>query len=234
MADLGALDDTADAFTSGFRPLNARLSSRYLLLDLDNTLYPRDCGLWEAIGHRISLYMIERLGFRPEEVRERRDNYLHVFGTTLNALRHYHDIDPEEFLAFVHDLPLENYLQSDLDLDAMLGRLPHRKVIFTNADSAHAGRVLARLGISRHFERVIDIHALGFVNKPHPKAYEIALEILSAQPPECVFADDTLQNLIPARAMGMTTILVGDTDGAGFVDHQIPSITSLETALGWI
>jgi putative hydrolase of the HAD superfamily len=88
------------------------------------------------------------------------------------------------------------------------------------------------LGISRHFEKIIDIHALDFVNKPHPQAYEIVLDALSAQPRECVFADDTLQNLIPARAMGMLTVLVGESDGAGAVDHQIRFITALEAELG--
>ena len=39
-----------------------------LLFDLDDTLYAAECGLWPAIGQRITQYMIERLGLPPASV----------------------------------------------------------------------------------------------------------------------------------------------------------------------
>ncbi len=201
---------------------------RFILFDLDNTLYPQSSGLWEAIGHRISLYMTERLGIDPEEVHETRENYLNAFGTTLNALRHYYGIDPDEFLDFVHDLPLSRHIQYDSELDEMLGRLDLRKVIFTNSDAPHATRVLSVLGISHHFEQLIDIRALEFINKPDRRAYERALQMLSARPEECVFVEDSLINILPARKMGMTTVLLRDGVVAEGADFQISRITDLE------
>src|SRR5512143_2740956 len=130
---------------------------RYILFDLDNTLYPASCGLWEAIGHRINLYMTERLGIPAEEVSATRVNYLNAFGTTLNALRHYYGIDADEFLAFVHDLPLSRYIARDPALDSMLTTMGLRKVVFTNSDLPHARRVLSTLGVEHHFEQIIDI-----------------------------------------------------------------------------
>jgi putative hydrolase of the HAD superfamily len=116
----------------------------------------------------------------------------------------------------------------------MLAQLPLRKVIFTNADAPHAERVLARLGVSRHFERIIDIQALEYINKPDAAAYHRAMDILSARPEECVFVDDSMNNLVPARHMGMITVLVGDGKNTAGADYQIRSITELETlpALG--
>lgn len=204
---------------------------RYILFDLDNTLYPQSCGLWEAIGDRINLYMIERLGMHPAEVSLRRDDFLKAFGTTLNALRHYYGIDPDEFLAFVHDLPLGSYIQREPALDQMLERMPSAKVIFTNADASHARRVLARLGISRHFQRIIDIHALEFINKPDRRAYLRALDFISAQPDECVLVEDSPSNIRPARSMGMLTVLVRDGDAAEGADYHIRQITELEPIL---
>ena len=64
----------------------------------------------------------------------------------------------------------------------MLERLELRKIIFTNADAKHARRVLSRLGIMRHFESIIDIHLLEFVNKPDRRAYLRALDFASARP----------------------------------------------------
>ncbi len=204
---------------------------RYLLCDLDNTLYPPENGLWHAIGRRIDRYMIERLGYRPEEVSRRRDDYMNTFGTTLNALRHHYGIDPFDFLAYVHDLPLHKYLRTSPELDSMLGRVALRKVIFTNADAPHAERVLGHLGIAHHFEKIIDIQALDFQNKPDLEAYIKAMEFLGTRPEECVFVDDSVLNLTPARALGMITVLVGEAKPRDGVDYQIPRFTDLEALL---
>ncbi len=206
---------------------------RYLLLDLDNTVYSQSCGLWEAIGARIDLYMVNQLGMRHSEVSAQRSKYLNEFGTTLNALRHYHGVDPDEFLAFVHDLPLGEYLAADLALDGMLGRIPLGKVIFTNADALHARRVLSRLGIAHHFERIIDIWTLEFVNKPDLQSYATALRLVGARPEECIFVDDCLANLVAAKSVGMVTVHVSeersrDRDGA---DYSIGSICELEPVI---
>ena len=207
-----------------------RLMLRYLLLDLDNTVYSQSCGLWEAIGARIDLYMVSRLGMHCSEVSAQRDKYMNEFGTTLNALRHYHGVDPNEFLAFVHDIPLGEYLAADSALDSMLGRLPLGKVIFTNADALHARRVLAQLGIAHHFERIIDIWTLEFVNKPDLRAYVTALQMVGAQPEECIFVDDCSPNLVAARSVGIVTVQVcdGRSPDNGAADYSIRSICELE------
>ncbi len=197
------------------------------MFDLDNTLYPKSCGLWEAIGNRINRYMVERLGVEPEEVSKRRRDFLNTFGTTLNALRRYYSIDPDEFLAFVHDIPLDRYLQHDPALDRMLESLKLRRVIFTNADAQHARRVLSRLGILRHFESIIDIHMLEFVNKPDRRAYLKALDFLAARPEECVLVEDSPANIAPAKELGMTTVMVGEGSSADGAHYHIDRITDL-------
>ena len=201
------------------------------LFDLDNTLYPRSCGLMEAIGHRINRYMIERLGVNPEEVSRMRDDFLRAFGTTLNALRRFHAVDPDEFLEFVHDIPLDRYLQHEPALDRMLGSLELRKIIFTNADAQHARRVLSHLGVLGHFESIIDIHLLEFVNKPDRRAYLKAVDFASARPEECVLVEDSLTNIIPAARLGMTTVMVGGGSKSAGVHYFIDRITDLEGLL---
>jgi putative hydrolase of the HAD superfamily len=204
---------------------------RFALFDLDDTLYAPHTGLWDAIGERINRYMIERVGLDAASVRVMRDHYLHAFGTTLNGLRHEYHIDPDDYLDFVHDLPLDHYLQPDPALNGMLGRLPLTKAIFTNSDARHARRVTERLGVTRHFTHIIDIHALGFANKPEPPAYARALEIVQARPEACVFIEDSRRNLLPARALGMLTVWVSETGSANGVDFQIPHILDLERVL---
>ena len=67
---------------------------KFALFDLDDTLYAAQCGLWAAIGERIDLFMVERLGLAPDSVVAQRRHYLETFGTTLNGLRREHALDP--------------------------------------------------------------------------------------------------------------------------------------------
>jgi putative hydrolase of the HAD superfamily len=200
---------------------------RFALFDLDDTLYDSRNGLWEELRQRITHYMIERVHIDPAKVPELRKFYLENYGTALNGLRHHYEIDSDDFLAYVHDVPLDNYLQPNPALEAMLKRLPLRKVIFTNADVPHANRVLNKLGVAEHFERLIDIRAMEFNNKPDPRAYQVALQLLGAQAEECVFADDAMRNLLPAKKIGMTTILVNPHETPG-ADYWVRGILEVE------
>jgi putative hydrolase of the HAD superfamily len=67
--------------------------------------------------------------------------------------------------------------------------------------SSEIGAVMAR------FDAVVESSKVG-CRKPEPRFYEIACELLSVEPNECVFLDDLGINLKPAAAMGMTTIKV--------------------------
>jgi putative hydrolase of the HAD superfamily len=206
-----------------------RENLRFVLFDLDNTLYPKTCGLWEEIGNRINLYMIERLGMDPQDVTRQRQDFLHAFGTTLNALRRYYPVDPNDFLDFVHDIPLGRYIQYDPELDRMLDRMKLRKIIFTNADARHARRVLSRLRIMHHFESIVDIHLLDFLNKPDRRSYEKALEFVEARPEECILIEDSAANIEGARRLGITTVMVGGRPGLDGADYHIGQISELET-----
>ncbi len=201
---------------------------RFFLFDVDDTLYPSNSGLWDVIGERITTYMIERVGVDPRRVNELRKQYLENFGTALNGLRHDYDIDADDYLQYVHDLPLDHYLKPDPALDAMLSRIPLEKVIFTNSDAAHSTRVINRLGVAHHFARIIDIRALEFTNKPDPLAYQKVLTMLNAKADECVFADDALRNLRPAKAIGMMTILVNNDLSLDGVDYKVRSVLEVE------
>jgi putative hydrolase of the HAD superfamily len=183
---------------------------------------------------RMEYYMIERLGIAAQRVPEMRRRYLAGFGSTFNGLRHEYNLDTAEYLAFVHDVPLEQFIQPDPRLGEMLGRIPFEKAIFTNADAPHARRVLATLGIAGHFPLIVDVHSMGFLNKPDPRAYEFVLAQAGARPDECIFVDDRLANLQPAVALGMLTVLISDgangSPPAG-IDFQISSILEIEPVI---
>ena len=203
-------------------------AERALFLDLDDTLYPRDNGVWHAISRRIQEYMVQRLKFTPEDADQIRATYLSQFGTTLNGLRAHYDVDPFDYLTFVHDVPLETILQPDSNLQQVLAGISMRKIIFTNASQQHAQRVLTLLGITHQIEQIIDIVSLDFINKPDPAAYHRALELSGdPSPRDCVMVDDRANNLVPAGELGFTTILVGSAADSQGLDYCLGSIYEL-------
>ncbi len=141
------------------------MAIRYLLFDLDETLYPRDAGVMQAIGRLIRQYIVQEYGMTPDEADALARRYHQEYGTSMRGLLLNNNLDVDRFLAYVHDFPLD-LLQPNRELDALLASLPGEKVIFTNADRPHAERVLAQLGIRRHFSRIVDVVANGYIPKP--------------------------------------------------------------------
>ena len=182
---------------------------RFALFDLDQTLYPMSSGLMTEVGKLINQYMKERCGFAEPEIIALRDGYFKKYGTTLRGLILHHGVDPADYLEYVHNLPLEQFVAPNPALDKALAGLPLTKVVFTNASKAHAQHVLRLLGVERHFSAIIDVAAIEYLNKPDPGAYDKALAILGARAEECILLDDTDRNLLPGREMGMVTVLVG-------------------------
>lgn len=196
---------------------------RYALFDLDETLYPPSTGVLQQIGVRIERYLIERLGWEPELAVARRIAYRERYGTTLGGLLAHHQADPEDYLAFVHDVPVEELVRPNPALDAALTVLPWERVIFTNSDRRHAERVLAALGIRRHFSHIYTMADFGYRQKPNEEVYQRLLEALATDGHDCLMVDDTLPNLIAAKAWGMTTVWV-TLDGTAMpgVDYCLP------------
>ncbi|MGD2144885.1 MAG: pyrimidine 5'-nucleotidase [Anaerolineae bacterium] len=189
-----------------------------IIFDLDNTLYPRDSGVMAEIGRRIQVWLCERLGVERQQAAELRRQYLHRYGTTMGGLIAERDIDVSEYLDFVHDIRIEDYLEPNRDLAEMLARIPLRKVVYSNATSEHGRRVLRSLGITDQFERVIGIEDVDLCNKLNRGAYERMLGLLAAKGPECMMVEDSPRNLRPAKALGMTTILLAPKEGGRLVE----------------
>jgi putative hydrolase of the HAD superfamily len=186
---------------------------KYIIFDLDDTLYPSDTGLMREIGRRIQMWLCDYLGLTWEEAIVRRREYFHRYGTTLGGLMAEHGMGAHDYLVFVHDVPVEEYLDPNPALAAMLDVVPLRKAIYTNATSEYGWRVLRALGVADHFEQVIGIEEVGLRNKSHHDAYERTLALLNVQGRECIMVEDTARNLRPARGLGLTTVLV-DADGS--------------------
>jgi len=184
------------------------------IFDLDNTLYPADSCLFAQIEWRMTEFVQARLGLDVEEARRVQKTYYREHGTTLTGLMRLHNVDPEAYLAFVHDIDV-SVLERDAALAQALSRLPGRRFVFTNGCRHHASRVLERLALAHLFEDLWDIRTIAFRPKPDPDSYRAVLGRAGAAGSRSAMFDDTACNLLPAHALGITTVwLRGDCAGS--------------------
>src|SRR5713226_2069496 len=174
------------------------------IFDLDNTLYPASCRLFDQVQLRMTEFICERLSVSPEEAAELRRTYFREHGTTLRGLMTRDDIDPHEFLAFVHDVDLA-CVPADPALVAALRQLRGRKIVHTNGSVRHAERLLDHLGLSDAFSGIVDIVAADFDPKPALAGYQLLLRRHAVEAARALMVEDMARNLAPAAELGMTT-----------------------------
>jgi putative hydrolase of the HAD superfamily len=177
------------------------------LFDLDNTLYPARCDLFAQTDRRIGEFISKLLDVHYDEAKRIQKDYWKTHGTSLRGLMTLHQVDPEPYLDYVHDI---DYAPVDASprLDAALKQLTGRKIVFTNGTVRHAERVLERLGVAHHFEGIYDIVAADYVPKPEMVVYRDIVGRYGVDPTRAIMLDDIAVNLKPAHALGMRTVWI--------------------------
>jgi len=195
-------------------------SGPLFVFDLDNTLYPPHVHLWKVVDTRIEQYVQERLDVDPLTAGRVRKDFLRKYGTTLQGLMHHHGVSPDEYLEFVHDVPISEIVPPRPELTGMLSSLPGRRVVFTNGSESYARRVLAALGVSDLMDGIYGIEFMEYVAKPSPYPYGKLLRANGVNPEDSLFCEDLRENLFPARELGMFTVWVGGGE-EGFPAHAV-------------
>jgi len=184
------------------------------IFDLDNTLYPAGCNLFAEVDRRMSAFIAEQLSVPLAHARYLQKSYYRQFGTTLSGLMQIHNVDPQGFLDYVHDIDLSP-VQEMPELATAIAALPGRKLIFTNGSRRHAERVAEKLGVLHLFEDICDIAARGFVPKPEADAVDRMVQRHGVAPQRAAMFEDMPHNLEAPHALGMTTVLVH----SAYLDH---------------
>jgi putative hydrolase of the HAD superfamily len=189
------------------------------------------------VVERIRNYMEDRMGYEKNLARELRQEYIRKYGSTLRGLMIHQNIDPEDYLQYVHDVGVEEKLSIDPALGELLKSIPIDKAIFTSGHRPHALKVLRCLGVEQYFPRIFDITFTHYIPKPNPEPYRQILDHLCIDGQHCMMIEDLPPNLQPAKALGMTTVLVGGNPAGiregidGFVDYEIENILELGKVL---
>jgi putative hydrolase of the HAD superfamily len=201
------------------------------VFDLDNTLYPASCRLFDRIHARMQRFIAERLGLSLEAALAVQKHYFREYGTTMRGLMTVDRVDPHEFLAYVHDVDL-SCVPPNPALAAALSALPGRKLVHTNGSVAHAERLLDHLDIVDAFSGIVDIVAAGFEPKPALPGYHELLRRHAVAPETALMVEDIAKNLIPAAALGMTTAWLRGTVDWAAADSEAGHIHYVVEDLG--
>ena len=203
---------------------------RSWIFDLDNTLYSPESQFMRLVEKRINDYVVRTSGLPAPDALVVQKGYLREYGTSLAGLMAHYKIDPHDFLAEVHDVPLDA-LKPDAGLRAGLERLKGPRLIFTNGSAGHARRVLERLALTDLFDGVFALEDADLIPKPDPRTFARMTERFGVDATSAAFFEDTARNLKPAKAIGMTTVLVGaeaiaspDAADADYIDFRAAAL----------
>ncbi len=191
----------------GERTASTLINRQVWVFDLDNTLYPAECDLFAEIDQRMTDFVARFLRLPREEARATQKRYYAEHGTTLNGLMSMHGMEPDEFLAHVHEIDLTP-LPRTPDLADAIRALPGRKFVYTNGSRGHARRVTDYMGLGDVFDGQFAIEDSHFKPKPNLSSYEAFNRLFGIAPDEAVFFEDLARNLAPAHGMGYATVLV--------------------------
>lgn len=181
-------------------------------LDYDGTMYRASHVLTEEVDRRITQWVASARGISFGEADLLRRRLYREHGNTLRGMMRESDIDPNAYLDHVFDLPDDHMPPRDPRLEEFLDHLRFPAAIFTNARADYVKRGLRAMGIEGAVGSIHDIESFAWSAKPEPSLYRLVLEREGTDPGDVAFVDDRVDNLHPAAALGIRTVLVDESD----------------------
>ena len=202
-----------------------------ILFDCDGVLYQDLEAVFGQVSKKMTEYISKKLNIDLIKAKEVQTNYFHKYNTSLNGLMIHHDILPEEFLKYVHDIDL-SFMKKDLALREELEKLNIKKFVFTNGSRDHVKNITTHLGIEDLFNGIFDIVDAEFHPKPEAKAFDLMAKKFNINPKETLYIEDIAKNLSIAKERGATTVWLINDEYWGkkdsekdFIDYKIKNLS---------
>ena len=196
---------------------------KYWIFDLDNTLYSGQTKVFSEVDKKMSSFISEKFGVDLFEAKKIQKEYFYEYGTTLSGLMKKKNVDPSEFLEFVHDIDI-SWLPKDEFLREELIKIKEKKYIFSNGSHAHIENVTNQLGIDGLFDGAFDITDADFVPKPHLDPYKKIIQKFKLDPKKSILIEDIAHNLEQAKNLGMKTCWLENDEAFAKKDANKPYI----------
>jgi putative hydrolase of the HAD superfamily len=202
-----------------------------ILFDCDGVLYQDLEAVFGQVSRKMTEYISNKLNVDLKKAKELQTNYFHKYNTSLNGLMIHHEIDPKEFLDFVHDIDL-SFLEKDTALRHELENINLQKFVFTNGSHDHVKHITTTLGIDDQFEGIFDIVDAEYHPKPEAKAFDLMIEKFKIDPKETLYIEDIAKNLSIGKERGTITAWLINNEEWGkkesdkeYIDYKIENLT---------
>jgi len=198
----------------------AGVTKKYLVMDMDGTLYPerKEIPVSAALASRLYDYT-DRIGIPEDDVRRLVGRYVRESRITpsIDLVCGKYALDREEVAEYVFDVyPSRFGIRKDKKLLSLLLELKtsNKLTLFTNSPRIWADRVVGALGLGGVFDRSNTIYYetldRGASTKPRERAFQILMKRTTADKDRLVLLDDDLWNVRMAKLMGIHALRVSD------------------------
>ena len=206
---------------------------KYLLFDLDNTLYSCRYGLEDNVSRRIKEFAAGFLGISQEEAWRQRMEIDGKYGTCLEWLMAEKGFtDVETYLAAVHPGDEAETLPPDPELRDFLLGIPLPKAILTNSNREHADLILDKLGLNGIFTHIFDVRQCGYLGKPRREVFDNALRQINKNAEDALFVDDNPSYVEGFIAIGGRGVLIDEIDV--HKNSTLPKIRNIKEIIKFI
>ena len=204
----------------------------HFVFDLDNTLYQGQTRVFEQVSKKMGHYISSKLNVDLKKAKEIQRDYFHTYNTTLNGMMVKHNINPEEFLEYVHDIDI-SFLKKDKILREELVKLKGKKYIMSNGSHSHIKNVCKHLGVDDLFNGAFDITDSNFVPKPLIDPYNKMIKKFNIDPKKSLIIEDLASNLEQPKKLGFLTVWLRNDEFWGkknsdknYIDLKIDNLSS--------
>lgn len=211
-----------------------------LIFDLDGTLYELRGGsyskspLRKCVLRNAEKLIAARLSKSASEARQILREIQKKYGEQISiGLEKEFGIDRYDYFNTVWDIPARGIVKRFPQLAEMLEALrkEYRFALVSDAPRVWINNVLAELDIQSFFRRSI-FSGEGNMRKGFGNAFRKVAKALKANPKDCISVGDQEEtDILPAKALGMLSVLIHCNKRSRIADKTIPSIGELAKAL---
>lgn len=213
------------------------------IFDLDGTLYSFEneaSGTFSAsrfnidLRRRVNDYIAQRLDVSIADAETIVKNIDDEYDGELSiGFEERFNIDRYDYYSSTWNCLPENYIAPNSNLVDMLSEFRGNALLLTAAPNIWASTVLQYLGIADIFGENV-MTGEPDIRKPNKIVFEQAARRLDAEPSQIIsIGDQNYSDIVPARALGMTTILIGPDklDADYRVDSIVEAINLIKEKL---
>lgn len=204
-----------------------------IILDMDGTLYKFDNGnsktfgsstFYQRVKENAYSFLSRRLSLsKPEAIRIFEEIRKEFKGEISLGLEKKFGITRYEYFGKSWDLNPGEFLQKK-DLSSLVQSLEGEVAVLTAAPRVWAERVLEYLNIIKYISALFTGEP--DLRKPNPQAFKQVCDTFGIPPTNAISVGDQIESdILPAKVIGMKTILVGDNSSNA--DYCIKNIEEL-------